>query len=215
MSLYTRTIKLQKKLALQVIKKDSFKKIQTVCGVDVSYRNQNAYAAAVIMNAKTLQVIKHKTSRSRVEIPYAPGFMMLRESGPVLLTLKSLREDFDVLLVDANGRLHPRRCGLACYLGIVLDKPTIGVAKSLLCGKLSDRSVIQNNEVLAHVIEKKRGKKIFVSIGNKISLKTASKLTSSLIKEGEWLPEPLLLADRYSKQLAKLDQLEKQDSPFL
>jgi deoxyribonuclease V len=124
---------------------------------------------------------------------------MLRESGPILSTLKLLKENFDVLLIDGNGRLHPRKFGLACYVGIVLDKPTIGIAKSLLCGKIIGNLVKLDDEILAYVIEKKKGKKIFVSIGNKISLETAAKLTESMIIEGEWLPEPLRVADQYSK----------------
>ncbi|MGI0073474.1 MAG: endonuclease V [Nitrosotalea sp.] len=199
MSLYTNAIKLQQKLASKVITKDRIRKIQSVCAVDVSYKGQDAYAAAVIVDSETLQVLTHVTSRTKVKTPYVPGLMMLRESGPILSALRLLKENFDVLLVDGNGRLHPRKCGLACYIGIVLDKPTIGIAKSLLCGRILGNSVILDDEILAYTIERKKGKKIFVSIGNKISLRTAAKLTESLIKEGEWLPEPLRLADKYSK----------------
>jgi deoxyribonuclease V len=88
---------------------------------------------------------------------------------------------------------------LACYLGIVLGKPTIGVAKSLLCGEITKDAVILDGKILGKIIEKKKGKKIFVSIGNNISLKTAVKLVESLIREEEWLPAPILLADKYSK----------------
>ena len=200
MSRYTNAIKLQEKLASKVITKDTIKKIQNVCAVDVSYKGQDANAAAVIMDAKTLQVLTYVTSRTKVKTPYVPGLMMLRESSSILSALKLLKESFDVLLVDGNGQLHPRKFGLACYLGIVLDKPTIGIAKSLLCGTITGNSVKLDNKILAHIIEKKKGKKIFVSIGNKISLKTAAKLTESLIREEDWLPEPLRLADKYSKQ---------------
>jgi len=203
MSRYTNAIKLQEKLASKVTTKDTIKKIQRICGVDVSYKGQDAIAAAVIMDAKTFQVLKHVASRTKVKIPYVPGLMMLRESNPILSALNLLKENFDVLLVDGNGQLHPRKFGLACYLGIILDKPTIGIAKSLLCGTIMENSVKLGNEILAYIIEKKKGKKVFVSIGNKISLETAAKLTESLIREGEWLPEPLRLADKYSKTIPK------------
>ncbi len=196
---YTKAIKLQEKLAAQVITKDTNRKIQNVCAVDVSYKNNTATSAAVIMDAKTLTVLEHKVSKSQIRMPYVPGLLMLRESGPVLSVLKMLKTKFDVLLVDGNGQLHPRRCGLACYLGITLGMPTIGVAKSLLCGKKTSDSIELDGKILAKVIEKKRGKKIFVSVGHKISLKSAARLAESLITEGEWLPEPLRLADRYSK----------------
>lgn len=199
LSIYTKTITLQTKLASQVIVEDDFEVVQTVCGVDVSYRGQEARASAVIMDIKTLRVLEQITAKSRVTTPYVPGLMMLREAKPILSILKLLKKDFDILMVDANGRLHPRRCGLACYVGIILDKPTIGVAKSLLCGRLVGKSVSLEGEVLGKVLEKKRGKKIFVSVGNKISLDSATRLARALIKKGEWMPEPLRLADKYSK----------------
>ncbi len=201
MSRYTEAVKLQEELAPKVITKDTIKKIQNVCAVDVSYKDKTANAAAVIVDVKSLQVLEYQVSESHVKAPYVPGLMMLRESGPVLSVLKLLKNKFDVLLVDGNGQLHPRRCGLACYLGINLDMPAIGVAKSLLCGKVSGNSVEIDGKILAKIIEKRKGKRIFVSIGHKISLRSAAKLVSSLIKDGEWLPEPLRLADRYSKRI--------------
>ncbi len=199
MSYYATAIKLQENLARKVVTKDRIKKIRRVCAVDVSYRGQSANAAAVVMDVKTLEVLDHVVSKSHVKTPYVPGLMMLRESGPVLSVLKLVKENFDVLLVDGNGQLHPRKCGLACYLGIALGKPTIGVAKSLLCGEITKDTVKLDGKILGKIIEKKKGKKIFVSIGNHISLKTAVKLVESLIREGEWLPAPILLADKYSK----------------
>jgi deoxyribonuclease V len=198
MSLYTDAIILQEKLARKVITKDRIKKIRTICGVDVSYRGQSANAAAVVIDAKTFDLIDYAVLKTKVKAPYVPGLMMLRESGPAISVLKLLKKNFDVLFVDGNGQLHPRKCGLACYLGIILNKPTVGVAKSLLCGEITGDVVKLDGEILGKVIEKK-GKRIFVSVGNRISLKTATKLVKSLIREGEWLPQPLLLADRYSK----------------
>lgn len=199
MSHYRDAIKLQEKLASKVITKDSIKKIQSVCAVDVSYKGQNATAAAVVMDAATLRVLDHVVTKTIVKDPYVPGLMMLREAKPILSVIELLKENFDVLLVDANGQLHPRKCGLACYLGIVLNKPTIGIAKSLLCGKMVRHNVNLDGKIVGKIIEKKKGKKIFVSVGNKISLKTAAKLVKSMIRNEEWLPEPIILADKYSK----------------
>jgi deoxyribonuclease V len=196
---YSTAIKLQEKLACKVVTKDRIRKINRVCAVDVSYKDQHANAAAVVMDAKTLQLLDYAMSRTNVKVPYIPGLLMLRESGPALSALKLLKEDFDVLLVDGNGQLHPRKCGLACYLGIKLTKPTIGIAKSLLCGRIAGNDIKLDGKILGKIIENKKGKKIFVSVGHNISLKTASTLVESLIREGKWLPEPMLLADRYSK----------------
>ena len=200
MSNYATAIKMQEEFAAKVITEDKVEKIKSVCAVDVAYENEIANAAAVIMDVKTFKVLEHAVSRTEVKAPYISGLLMLRESEPVLAVLKMLKGKFDVLLVDGNGQLHPRKYGLACHLGILLNVPTIGVAKSLLCGKIKGNSVELDGKILANIIERKREKKIFVSVGHKISLKSATRLAESLIKEGEWLPEPLRLADKYSKE---------------
>lgn len=132
-----------------------------------------------------------------VKQPYVPGLFFLGEAAPAISVVKSLQNKFDLLLVDGHGQLHPRRCGLACYIGLTLDKPTIGVAKALLCGKIKNDRVLVDNKVLGMIIENK--KPLFVSVGHKISLNTATKIVSELIKPKRWLPEPLRIADLYSK----------------
>jgi len=198
------TILLQKKLALKVITKNILpKKIKRVCGVDVSYRNDFAYCSAVILDKNNMNVIETKSSKLKSTARYIPGLFMLKESKPILHTLKKLEKNFDILLVDGNGQLHPRRCGLACYIGLKLDKPVIGVAKSLLCGKIrSDSKVEYKDKVLGCEIKQNK-KKLYVSVGNKISLNTAVKIIKELIVKGNWYPEPLRIADFNSKQISK------------
>ena len=181
---YIRTIELQLRFSQKVVTKDCTNKIRKVCGVDVSYNNETARASAVVMDAVTLDVLEHTTLETKVKTPYVPGFLMLRESKPILSVLKSLKNNFDLLIVDGNGQLHPRKCGIASYLGIILNKPTIGVAKSLLCGNIKNNSIELNGKILGKVIENKKGKKIYVSVGNKISLRNAVEIIKSLIKEG-------------------------------
>ena len=197
---YADAVNLQKRLALWVTTEDSIKKIRNVCAVDVSYKDKLANASAVIMDAKSLDLIECVTSKTKIKAPYIPGVMMLREAGPVISVLNLLRNNFDVLLVDGNGQLHPRRCGLGCYIGIIVNKPTIGVAKSLLCGKIRRGWVELDGKRVANIIQKKKDKRIFVSVGNKISLRTATRVVDLMIREGQWLPEPSRLADRYSKK---------------
>lgn len=197
---YIRAIELQLRLSRKVVTKDCTNKIRKVCGVDVSYNNETARASAVVMDAVTLDVLEHITLETKVMTPYIPGFLMLRESKPILSVLKSLKNNFDLLIVDGNGQLHPRKCGIASYLGIILNKPTIGVAKSLLCGNIKNNSIELNGKILGKVIENKKGKKIYVSVGNKISLRNAVEIIKSLIKEGQWQPEPIIIADKCSKR---------------
>ena len=200
----SKAISLQNKLALEVITKNILpKKIKRVCGVDVSYRNDFAYCSAVILDKNSMSVIESKNTKLKSTAKYIPGLFMLKESKPILHTLKKLEKSFDILLVDGNGQLHPRQCGLACFIGLKIDKPVIGVAKSLLCGKVrSDSKVEYKGKVLGYEIKQNK-KKIYVSIGHKINLKTAVKIIKELIVNYNWYPEPLRLADLNSKQIAK------------
>jgi len=198
------TILLQKKLALKVITKNILpKKIKQICGVDVSYRNDFAYCSAVILDKNNMSVIESKNSKLKSTAKYITGLFMLKESKPILHTLKKLEKSFDILLVDGNGQLHPRQCGLACYIGLKIDKPVIGVAKSLLCGKIRpDSNVEYQGKVLGYEIKQNK-KKIYVSVGHKINLKTAVKIIKELTVNGNWYPEPLRIADFNSKHIAK------------
>jgi len=200
----SKTILLQKQLALKVITKNILpKKIKRVCGVDVSYRDDFAYCSAVILDKNNMSIIETKNSKLKSTAKYIPGLFMLKESKPILHTIKKLEKSFDILLVDGNGKLHPRQCGLACYIALMLDKPVIGVAKSLLCGKVKpDSKVEYEGKVLGYEIKQNK-KKIYVSVGHKINLNTAVKIVKDLIVNGNWYPEPLRVADFNSKHIAK------------
>lgn len=196
----TRAIILQQELSRKVLSKNFLpKNIQKICGVDVSYKGNTAYCSAVILNKKNFEIIE-TTNLQTTTSPYIPGLFMLRESKPILKTLDKLKTKFDLLFVDGHGKLHPRQCGLACYIGLAIDKSVIGIGKSLLCGNIrSDKKVEFQGKILGQALIH-NNKKIFVSIGHKISLKTAVKLTKELILTGQWYPEPLRLADKHSKQ---------------
>ena len=203
-SLYANIIRIQEELAKKVVSEDKFdKEIEFVCGVDVSYKKGFAKCSAVIINKNNLQVIEIANSKSEIEYPYIPGLFLLRESKPILDTLKLLNNTFQLLLIDGHGILHPRRCGLASYIGIITGNSTIGVAKSLLCGTIQKDNYVQHNkEILGYAIKKEiksKDKMIYVSVGHKISLLTSINMVKSLIKKDEWIPEPLRIADLSSK----------------
>jgi deoxyribonuclease V len=200
---YNNVIKFQEQIAKKIIMKDDFdREIEFVCGVDVSYKKEIAHCSAVIVKKKTLEVIEVVKSKSNIKHPYIPGLFILRESNPIRHTLKLLKNPFQLLLIDGHGILHPRRCGLACYIGIITNIPTIGVAKSLLCGSIRPDSFVKYDEDLLGYAIKREGslkKMIYVSIGHKISLLTSVELVRSLTKMGELIPEPLRIADIVSK----------------
>jgi deoxyribonuclease V len=198
---YTAIIKLQKEFAKKVITYDYSNNVNNVCGIDVSYKELNAFCSAVIVNKNTLESIEIANEKSTVKYPYIPGLFILKEAKPLLKILRLLKKSFDVLLVDGHGILHPRKCGLACYIGIIIDKPTIGVAKNLLCGSILENNYIEyNKKILGYRIRKNNKKDIYVSIGHKISLETAVNIVINLTKKKEFIPEPLKIADRNSKK---------------
>ncbi len=201
---YQKTIKLQEKLASKVITKNETRsQFQKICGVDVSYKNDMAFCSAVIYDIKQKKVIESANSKIKSKSSYIPGLFMLKESKPIFNVLKKLKQNFDLLLVDGNGQLHPRYCGLACYIGLKYDFPTIGVAKKLLCGKIQgDSQVFYGGKMVGYQIKKNK-KRIYVSVGNKINLKTATRLVNEMINDAYWYPEPLRIADFNSKQLSR------------
>src|SRR5438094_6580759 len=119
---------------------------------------------------------------------------MVREAELIFRVLGLVKSDYDVLLVDGHGLLHPRKCRLACYVGVTLDKPTIGVAKSRLCGTVRPDGFVQlRGEILGYLISISISKKLYVSVGHRVSLKTAI----AILKE--FGTEPLRMADTNSK----------------
>lgn len=201
---YAEVIKLQKELAKKIIANDDFdSNVEFICGVDVSYRKKIAYCSAVIINKENFEIIETVRSKSEIKNPYIPGLFILRESAPILHTLRLITRPFQLLLVDGHGVLHPRRCGLACYIGIVTNIPTIGVAKSLLCGGVQpDNFVTHKGEILGYALKSNENSKkvAYISVGHKISLLTSIELVKSITKTNQFIPEPLRIADKLSKE---------------
>ena len=184
--------KLRKKV--KIIKPKLPKKIR-VAGVDVSYKERKAKAAIVVMDLE-FNVLKEKTITCNVNFPYIPTYLSYREAPIILKLLKTVNDEFDVLLIDGNGILHPRRFGLASHVGVLLNKPTIGVAKSLLMGKVKDTLVYDGDEVIGAELSF-GGKPIYVSAGHLIDLETSVEIVRKFTKKYE--PEVLKLAHKLAK----------------
>lgn len=191
---------LQEKLAKKIITKDNLpKKLKAICGIDTSYKKGKAFCAAVIFDPNQKKIVESVESSLKDTALYIPGFFMLKEAKPIFHTLIKLKKKYDVLLIDGNGQLHPRHFGLACYVGLILNKPVIGIAKKLLCGIVHPDSKIKLDDKIIGYQLKIEKKKIYVSVGHKISLKTAVKIVKDLILDKNWYPEPLRVADLNSK----------------
>lgn len=201
----------QLELAAKVRQNRLKKPPSTLGGLDVAYPGAGqARGAYVQVDATTGALLREITLTMPVSFPYIPTYLTFREL-PVLLELcrQAQQEDCwaDVLFVDGNGRLHPSRAGIAACLGVLVDRPTIGIGKSLLCGKIEDsdplkspgRLVIDRDEPVGMELKSSPASRPFyVSVGNRITLTEAAELAQQACRNHR-LPEPIFLADRLTK----------------
>jgi len=180
----------------------------TIGGFDLSFPN-NARAAAIVIESSTMETIEEVLEDMPVTMPYIPGLLAFREAPVILRAYNSLKAKPDVIMIDGHGRAHPRRFGIACHVGLILRKPSIGVAKSLLIGNAEEpgdnkgdwKPITLGNEVLGAAVRTKPGvKPVYVSVGNMISLEQAVELVLKMTTKYR-LPEPTrrahMLASRY------------------
>lgn len=195
---------IQQGIAKQVKTEDSFdpKEIKYIAGFDIAFLRDKAVCAAVVLDAKTFTVVEKKYSLTKIEMPYIPGLLAFREGRPIMQTYYDLEYDPDVLMVDGHGIAHPLKAGLACYVGVELAKPTIGVAKKLLVGEIVDDKIMIGKDVRGMQIQtRKHARPVFVSPGNMISVETAAEIVKKSIIPPHKLPEPLHQAHRHADKV--------------
>jgi deoxyribonuclease V len=202
-SFYEEAVAAQQELVQQVSLEDSVISPRLVGGMDVSYHRydptRTLYAAAIVLDYQTLSVVEQATAMDVSKFPYIPGLLGFREVPVLVKAFEKLHHRPDILLVDGHGISHPRRCGVASHLGVVLDIPTIGVAKSILVGEPaaplglevgSRAPLIWQKEILGMLYRsKKRAHPLIISVGHKVSLTTAMKIVGDCLR-GYRLPEP-------------------------
>ncbi len=197
-------VEIQKELAAQIDVGDGIGTPSLIAGVDVSGANEEriAKAAIVMLDYPDLNVIDTVTIEAEVNFPYVPGLLSFREMPLLIKVLEKLDAVPDLVLVDGQGIAHPRRLGLASHLGLFLDIPTIGCAKSRLIGthgELSDKAktwteLFDGNEVIGAAVRTKiKTNPLYISVGHKISLPKAIYWTLQCCKKHR-LPEPTRLA---------------------
>lgn len=150
-------------------------KLTHLVGCDATYLREKTLAAATFVDYESLSLLKVKSVQERTRFPYVPGLLAFREAPAVLRAIRALRARSYVCLVDAHGLAHPRKFGLACFVGVALDRPTIGVAKRLLYGWVRGNQVVDTQDYpIAELLTlPESGKTIYVSVGHKVSLKDA------------------------------------------
>ncbi|MEM2816770.1 MAG: endonuclease V [Candidatus Bathyarchaeia archaeon] len=180
-------------------------KISYVAGVDVAYSGEWAVGAVAIMDYSALKIIESKTALCRVTFPYIPTLLSFREIPPAISCIRKIEMQPDVFLVDGHGCAHPRGCGFASHLGVVLGRPTIGVAKGRLIGQIEDYNgevayLRHNGKVIGAVLRVNReGRPIYVSVGNMVSLERAVSIVKHCIRCGN-IPEPIRAAHKIATE---------------
>jgi len=158
-------------------------------GCDATYTSGVTIAAATHLSYDSLRLLKIRAVSEPTRFPYLPGLLAFREGPAVVRAIRGLRVKNYVCLVDAHGIAHPRKFGLACYVGLALDQPTIGVAKSILYGQVNgNRLVDKDGSILAELVLTPGGKTIYVSVGHKIALEDAVSIVKHSMGSGGPLP---------------------------
>lgn len=198
-------IEIQKRLRDRVLRNGSVAP-RVVAGADVSYKNGVARAVFVVM--RDLALVEQVVVESPISFPYIPGLLSFREIPPLLAAWKKVRVRPDVIIVDGQGIAHPRRVGIASHLGLLLGVPTLGCAKSRLCGEYEEpppergswTPLTHRGETVGAALRTRDGcSVVFVSTGHRIGLRSAISVVLSCAPRYR-LPEPQRLADQLTKQ---------------
>ena len=182
--------------------------IETVAGIDVGMKGDMVRAAIVVLNFPQLDVAAQSTAARRTTCPYIPGLLSFRE-GPVILdALDRLDRKPDLLIFDGQGIAHPCRLGIASHIGLLSDCPSIGCAKSRLCGQYQEPDVergshvplMDHGETIGAIVRTRTGvKPVFVSIGHRVDLQTCIDVVLACCK-GYRLPETTRKAHRLAEE---------------
>lgn len=195
---------LQKRLSGSVNKSKNDIRLRSIAGIDVSVSrfSKTGCAAIVVLNYPSMEIVDTALYQGEINFPYIPGLLSFREAPLILEAWRLLKIQPDILLVDGQGIAHPRRFGIASHLGVVLDIPAIGCAKSRLIGSHDELPEVEGNytflfdgdEIVgAAVRTKQRVKPLYISIGHKIDLPGAIRIVLDCCR-GYRLPEPTRLA---------------------
>lgn len=201
---------LQARLAAEVVRRDDFAAIGRVAGVDAGFEEAGATtrAAVAVLAFPSLQLETSAIARLPTRFPYVPGLLSFREVPAVLAAIEQLAVPPDLLLCDGQGIAHPRRFGIACHLGLLLDLPAIGVAKSRLIGQhgaVPDERgawvpLRDGEETIGAVLRSRQGvRPLYVSPGHRIGLESALAWVMACLTRYR-LPETTRLAHRLASE---------------
>ncbi len=200
-----RYIKIQEELRKKLIVEDELpREIKMVGGVDQAFPGRDRVLSCVVtLSYPEMKLIEKSFSCLEIDFPYIPGFLTFREGPSIIKAYKKLGKKPDILIIDGHGIAHPRGMGIAAHVGVLLDTPTIGVAKRRLVGDFKapqkvgvHRSLTYQGEVVGAVLKSREGcNPIFISPGNRISVETSIEVVKNCLR-GYKLPEPTRLAHK-------------------
>ncbi|CAN5889591.1 deoxyribonuclease V [soil metagenome] len=178
-----------------------------IAGCDSSFIGDTILSVFVVLTYPDLELVETQWHHGLTELPYIPGFLAFREAPNLLRVYEKLQAVPDLIMVDGHGISHPRRLGIASHLGVLLQKPTMGVAKKILVGKYEEPGpgkgaytpLIHRGDLIGYTLRtKEKVKPVFVSPGHLMDLETAMELALGTSLKHK-LPEPTRLADHYAE----------------
>lgn len=209
-------MRLQETLRERVERQDRFGTLRFVAGADLAFDPETnlAFAGVIVYQFPQLREVERRAARRTLRFPYVPGLLSFRESPVLLAAFEQLRTEPDLILVDGHGVAHPRRFGIACHLGLLLDRPTIGCAKSILVGEAAEPGVragstaplVDKGETVGMVLRTRdRVKPIYVTTGHRVSLESAVRIARQCL-DGFRIPKPTREADHFVRDLRRAYQ---------
>ena len=203
--------KIQESLAAKVRCTPLRKKPKLIAGMDAAFSENQIFAAACLFAFPELALLEEVCTVSPVSFPYISGYLSFREGEAIIRSLRLLKAKPDLILIDGQGIAHPRRMGIASHIGVLLDQPTIGCAKSRLVGEFETpgwergaHSFLHYHETIVGAVVRTRDnvRPLFISPGHRVSLKNAVEIVLQTTR-GFRIPEPLRRADFFSKQVKR------------
>lgn len=205
---------LQKELSNRVVQTGRVGQIRMIAGADTATNLETGemYAAVVVVDAGTCDIVEIGRARGKVGFEYVPGLLSFREVPLLVEAYRALKRPVDLIMCDGHGLIHPRRFGLACHLGVLLSISTLGVGKTHLLGtyeeparaKGSWTDVVDRGDVVGRFVRTRTGvKSVYVSVGHQIDIDEATNLSVQLATKAR-LPEPVRQADIEANAMRRL-----------
>jgi len=213
-------MRLQESLRERVELNDRFGDIHYVAGADMAFdpATEVAFSGVIVYRFPGLEEVERRMARRKLRFPYVPGLLSFRECPVLLAAFARLETEPDLILIDGHGRAHPRRFGIACHVGILFDKPTIGCAKSRLVGEHDEPGeragatapLMLEGERLGVVLRTRdHVRPIYVTTGHRVSLDSAVGLVNQCV-DGFRIPKPTREADHYVRDLRRAYQKSRE-----